>query len=49
GLRVAEIRAIFTLPPHLGNFHEPVAYVHWFKLFSHIDNTIRMFRISRST
>ncbi|KAF8119232.1 hypothetical protein EV363DRAFT_1100358, partial [Boletus edulis] len=27
----------------------PVAYVHWFKPFSHIDNTIRMFRISRST
>ncbi|KAF8449495.1 hypothetical protein L210DRAFT_3609699 [Boletus edulis BED1] len=49
GLHVAEIRAIFTLPPHLGNFHEPVAYVHWFKPFSHIDNTIRMFRISRST
>ena len=30
GLHVAEIHVILTLPPHLGNFPQPLTYVHWF-------------------
>lgn len=49
GLRVAEIHAIFNLPPHLGHFTEPLIYIHWFKPLHHIDDNIGMFQIMHST
>lgn len=49
GLRVAQVRAIFTLPPHLGEYHTPLAYIQWFTPMRQIDHTVGMFRISRST
>ncbi|KAF8134816.1 hypothetical protein EV363DRAFT_1447582 [Boletus edulis] len=49
GLRVAEVRAIFLLPSHLGNFLEPLAYIHWFKPLNHLDDTVQMFKVTRST
>lgn len=49
GLRVAEVRAIFRLPSHLGNYPHPLAYVHWFKPLQTYDDNTKMFRISRST
>ncbi|KAI6107419.1 hypothetical protein EV401DRAFT_1892049, partial [Pisolithus croceorrhizus] len=30
GLRITEIRIIFKLPGHLGNYPHPLAYIHWF-------------------
>jgi hypothetical protein len=49
GLRVAEIRVIFTLPSHLGNFPHPLAYVHWFTPIHVWDDAIGMYRVGRST
>ena len=49
GLRVAEVRAIFKLPPHLGDYPHPLAYVHWFKPMQTFDDTVQMFRVSRSS
>ncbi|KAI5990101.1 hypothetical protein EDD15DRAFT_2170625 [Pisolithus albus] len=49
GLRVAEIRVIFKLPPHLGNCPHPLVYVHWFKSLNHFDSSVGMFRVARST
>ncbi|KAF7372728.1 CxC2 domain-containing protein [Mycena sanguinolenta] len=31
GLGVARVRVIFRIPPDFGGYHEPVAYVDWFK------------------
>jgi len=49
GLRVAEIHVIFTLPPHLGAFPHPLAYVHWFTPIRVWDNEVGMYRMGRST
>jgi hypothetical protein len=49
GLHVAEIRAIFTLPSQLGNFSQPLAYIHWFKPFNAWDSELGMYKLSRST
>jgi len=49
GLRVAEIRVIFTLPLHLGTFPHPLAYVHWFTPIHVWDDAIGMYRMGRST
>ena len=49
GLRVAEIRVIFTLPPHLGIFPHPLAYVHWFTPIHVWDDAVGMYRMGRST
>ncbi|KAI0279323.1 hypothetical protein BGY98DRAFT_1089274 [Russula aff. rugulosa BPL654] len=49
GLRVAEIRVIFTLPSHLGSFPHPLAYIHWFTPIHVWDDTIGMYRVGRST
>ncbi|KAJ7784986.1 hypothetical protein DFH07DRAFT_948066 [Mycena maculata] len=34
GLRVVQIRAIFTLPPQYGTYPHPLAYVEWFTPFN---------------
>ena len=49
GLRVAEVRVIFRLPPHLGLYPHLLTYVHLFKLLHTFDNNIKMFSFSRST
>lgn len=45
---MAEVRAIFKLPPHLGDYPHPLAYIHWFKPLQTLDDNIKMFRVSRS-
>ncbi|KAJ7904866.1 hypothetical protein B0H13DRAFT_1528847, partial [Mycena leptocephala] len=37
GLRPAQIRAIFRLPPQFGEFPHPLAYVEWFTALSRPD------------
>ncbi|KAF8122220.1 hypothetical protein EV363DRAFT_1183475 [Boletus edulis] len=49
GLRVAEVRVIFRLPTHLGNYPHPLAYIHWFKPLQTFDDNVKMFCVSRST
>ncbi|KII84510.1 hypothetical protein PLICRDRAFT_117586 [Plicaturopsis crispa FD-325 SS-3] len=49
GLRVAQIRAIFDLPPQFGSFPHPLVYVEWFRPLTAIDPLTGMFRIARST
>lgn len=43
GVRVAEIRVIFTLPSHLGSFQHPLVYLHWFTPIRVWDNTVGMY------
>ncbi|KIK32754.1 hypothetical protein CY34DRAFT_56743, partial [Suillus luteus UH-Slu-Lm8-n1] len=31
GLRLAQIRAIFKLPSHYGQFAHPLVYIEWFR------------------
>ncbi|EPQ50355.1 hypothetical protein GLOTRDRAFT_134022 [Gloeophyllum trabeum ATCC 11539] len=51
GLRVAEVRVIFTLPPELGGMgdQEPLVYVRWFRPLQSVDPMSGMFRLVRST
>ena len=49
GVRVAEIRVIFTLPSHLGSFQHPLVYLHWFTPIRVWDNTVGMYRLGRLT
>ncbi|KAG8220610.1 hypothetical protein J3R82DRAFT_2863 [Butyriboletus roseoflavus] len=46
GLRVTEVHAIFRLPPHLRNYPQPLAYIHWFKPLQVYDNNVKMFHVS---
>ena len=48
GLRAAQVRAIFKLPPVFG-VDEPLAYVNWFTPFREPQANTGMFAISRST
>ncbi|KAJ7184817.1 Zn-finger domain-containing protein [Mycena filopes] len=49
GLRVAQIRAIFTLPPQYGTYPHPLAYIEWFTGFNRPDNVTGLFTIHRSS
>ncbi|KAI9570729.1 hypothetical protein HD554DRAFT_2241908 [Boletus coccyginus] len=49
GLRMAEVQIFFTLPSHLGTYHQPLIYVHWFKPMWMHDNHFNMFCLSCST
>ncbi|KAF9230313.1 hypothetical protein BU15DRAFT_22152, partial [Melanogaster broomeanus] len=51
GLRVAQIRAIFKLPPQFGRYTQarPLAYVEWFTPFRGLDPIVGMYQVSRST
>ncbi|KAF5377941.1 hypothetical protein D9615_006759 [Tricholomella constricta] len=49
GLRPAQVRVIFILPPHLGTYLHPLAYIEWFTPLGRPDNIIGMHTISRST
>ncbi|KAG1764390.1 hypothetical protein EV702DRAFT_1154115 [Suillus placidus] len=49
GLRVAEVKAVFDLPPHLGRFSCPLMYIHWFRPLQSFDENLQSFRLTRSS
>ncbi|KAJ7040549.1 hypothetical protein C8F04DRAFT_995657, partial [Mycena alexandri] len=49
GLRVAQIRTIFTLPPQYGTYPHPLAYIEWFTGLNRPDTTTGMYTIRRSS
>ncbi|KAG2037136.1 hypothetical protein BDR03DRAFT_1011055 [Suillus americanus] len=49
GLRVAQVRVIFTLPRQFGAYSRALAYVEWFTPFKPLDPSSRMQQVSRST
>ncbi|KAG1732870.1 uncharacterized protein EDB91DRAFT_1238678 [Suillus paluster] len=49
GVRVAQVRAIFTLPRQFGAYSRALAYVEWFTPFKPPDPVSRMRQVSRST
>jgi hypothetical protein len=46
---VVEVHVLFKLPSHLGTYHHPLAYVHWFKPTWTYDNHFDMFHLSHLT
>jgi hypothetical protein len=49
GLRPAQIRIIFRLPPQFGTFSHPLAYIEWFTPLNRPDAVSGMFTTHRST
>ncbi|KAG1833658.1 hypothetical protein DFJ58DRAFT_719411 [Suillus subalutaceus] len=49
GLRVAQVRAIFTLPRQFGTYTRALAYIEWFTPFRTPDPSSGMRLVSRST
>ncbi|KAJ7140071.1 Zn-finger domain-containing protein [Mycena crocata] len=49
GLRPAQVRAIFNLPPQFGTFAHPLAYVEWFTSLNRPDPVSGMYTTHRST
>ncbi|KAJ7174921.1 Zn-finger domain-containing protein [Mycena filopes] len=49
GLRPAQIRVIFKLPPQFGQYAHPLAYIEWFTNFNRPDPTTGMYTTHRST
>jgi hypothetical protein len=49
GVRVAQVRAIFTLPRQFGAYPRALAYVEWFTPFKPPDPSSRMQQVLRST
>ncbi|KAJ7855999.1 Zn-finger domain-containing protein [Mycena leptocephala] len=49
GLRPAQIRIIFRLPPQFGTFPHPLAYIEWFTPLNRPDAASGMFTTHRST
>jgi hypothetical protein len=49
GIRVGQVRVIFTLPPQLGTVPHPLAYVEWFTPLRSPDKVSGMYVISRSS
>ncbi|KAJ7662855.1 hypothetical protein B0H17DRAFT_1185009 [Mycena rosella] len=49
GLRVAQIRAIFMLPPQYGSYPHPLAYIEWFTPFNRPEKTSGMCIVHRSS
>ncbi|KAJ7051861.1 Zn-finger domain-containing protein [Mycena amicta] len=49
GLRIAQVRCIFMLPPQYGDYMHPLAYIEWFTPFTRFDNTTGMYIVQRST
>jgi hypothetical protein len=49
GLRVAQVRFIFDLPPHFGSFPHPLAYIEWFTPLVRPDATTGVYSITSST
>ncbi|KAJ7860957.1 hypothetical protein B0H14DRAFT_2198077, partial [Mycena olivaceomarginata] len=49
GLRSAQIRTVFKLPPQFGSFPHPLAYVEWFTPLNRPDPVSGMYTTHRST
>ncbi|KAJ7495100.1 hypothetical protein FB451DRAFT_999355, partial [Mycena latifolia] len=49
GLRIAQVRAIFMLPPQYGTYPHPLAYIEWFTPFNQPDKTSGMYTVHRSS
>ncbi|KAI9511425.1 hypothetical protein F5148DRAFT_965226, partial [Russula earlei] len=49
GLHLAWVQVIFELPKHLGAFHHPLAYIHWFYPFTNVDPATCMHQVILST
>ncbi|KAF7364493.1 hypothetical protein MVEN_00317700 [Mycena venus] len=49
GLRPAQIRVIFNLPPQFGTYTHPLAYIEWFTPLRNPDPASGMFTTHRST
>lgn len=49
GLRVAQVRALFDLPPQFGVIASPLAYVEWFTPLGVPDHVTGMYVVRRST
>ena len=49
GLRVAQVRLIFNLPPQFGSFPHPLAYIEWFTRLGNPDPNTGLYSITRST
>ncbi|KAG1860858.1 hypothetical protein F4604DRAFT_1514049, partial [Suillus subluteus] len=49
GLRVAQVRAIFTLPRQFGTYTRALAYIEWFTPFRTPDPSSGMRLVSRLT
>ncbi|KAJ7060232.1 hypothetical protein C8F01DRAFT_1141996 [Mycena amicta] len=49
GLRPARVRLIFELPPHLGTYPHPLAYIEWFTPLNGPDPVTGMYTTHRST
>ncbi|KAF8868642.1 hypothetical protein BD779DRAFT_1614940 [Infundibulicybe gibba] len=49
GLRVAQVRVIFLLPPYFGAYPHPLAYVEWFTSLGAPDPQTGMYVINRFT
>ncbi|KIJ59548.1 hypothetical protein HYDPIDRAFT_177794 [Hydnomerulius pinastri MD-312] len=49
GLRVAQVRVIFTLPRQFGRYSRSLAYVEWFTPLKGLDPVVGMHQLSRST
>ncbi|KAJ7115282.1 hypothetical protein C8R44DRAFT_538537, partial [Mycena epipterygia] len=49
GLRVAQFRAIFILPPQFGSYPHPLIYIEWFTPFNQLDKVSNMYIVQRSS
>jgi hypothetical protein len=49
GLRVAQVRILFDLPPQFGVISSPLAYVEWFTPLGVPDDITGMYVVRRST
>jgi hypothetical protein len=49
GLHVAQIRCIFNLPAHYGQFPHPLAYIEWFQPFPRLNAQTGFYRLAQST
>lgn len=49
GVRVAQVRTIFTLPRQFGTYSRALAYIEWFTPFRQPDPSSRLHQVSRST
>ncbi|KIJ93033.1 hypothetical protein K443DRAFT_68963, partial [Laccaria amethystina LaAM-08-1] len=49
GLRAAQVRTIFTLPPQFGSYPHPLAYIEWFTPLGQPEARTGMHVVSRST
>jgi hypothetical protein len=49
GVRVAQVRVIFTLPRQFGTYPRALAYIEWFTPFREPDPSSGLRQISRST